>query len=131
MISIRSTSCCGLREVQGISNYNGKCRIGVTAMLRALMIPPGHVWSPREKLMRPAFPMVLFTQATANKDAAYRLCYGDQIHQAITRLKLGTVTVTEPVRNGNSGNTIRAYIWTPDWAAAEKFLIAENTKRLK
>lgn len=115
-IESRVTACCGVKEINGISNFVGRPKDA----LRRLLKPACHMVGGRYQRGSHAF--YTFTQATVGAHEARRLSYGEQLKDAISRYKLGTVTSSPPVRNFNSGNMVKVYVWAIDWPGVTSWL---------
>ena len=85
MAIARSTACCGINELDGVS-YG----------------------SPKESLLaaNPSVPFMFFSVTSSNKKKAEALV------STIKKDKLSTVRKTRQRRNPNSGNDLIMYMWT-------------------
>lgn len=109
-LSVRSTSCCGVRDIDGLSDHSRNMEGAF-------------------RLFWPQFTgaFALFTCPTKNK-------YGERFKKYIEKHKLGSVVETERRKNPNSGNMLRAYLWTLDKKACQKHyqdLLAPTMHKLK
>lgn len=104
--------CCGVKEIHGVQvqfyyeHRTDGSRRSVTATPVDFFRDVQHEMQKIENHR----PFWVYTVAGACK-------IGDQIKAVIEKNNLGTVMVTEPAYNYNSGNHVRVYIWT----APEKF----------
>jgi len=102
---LESTPCCGVSFIEGINDT------------------PDHViyqvceqkWSDWDDDRGQAF--LIFTDTTSSMknsrlgSASYR---GEKLAKFIIKHKLGTVISPNQRKNPNSGNMIKAWIWTPN-----------------
>ena len=93
--------CCGIREIEGIGELSAK---EVMADL-AEDFRYDHKWR-----------HAVFTQA--GKKARYGLSFA----AFIKKHKLGTVVASPTKENPNSGNPLKAFVWTVNWPALRKYL---------
>ena len=71
---------------------------------------------------------LVFSDADFNSDVSDGKTYGGRNFALyIKEHTLGHLTESPPVRNPNSGNTIRTWIWDVDWSALNSWY-AERTK---
>ena len=92
-MTIESTSCCGLKEIESITGESPEELLkGVCEYLNA------EVWEFD-------FSLLLFT-ATTDMDE------GDNLAKYIKKGGLGTVVKTRPKKNPNTGNRIVAWVWS-------------------
>lgn len=130
MIQIRYTTCCGLREVTGLSNYRTKAR---KALMDLLMQATYSTYGANGRMLKTRIPfrfgMFLFTQASEDENPDYQQAYGEQLKRMIEKFNLGTVTVVGPFHNPNTHNHIRTYNWVIDWNKALRFLHQELRKK--
>jgi hypothetical protein len=98
--------CCGVREIDGLSLHREPedALKGV-----ALSAAYDHKWR-----------HAIFTQAGKGKR------YGVQFAAYITKHKLGTVVASPTKVNPNSGNPLKAFIWTVNWPAFRKWASAHG-----
>jgi len=106
------SGCCGIRELSGIGYYASPA-----ACIKELLV------NDEDEYDGPAIdsmmdrPFIIFSAVTCYKHQPnVPVTYGDKLMRYIRRHKLGTVVPTKPVKNPGSGNTVKAYIWTPDYA---------------
>lgn len=90
-----SQSCCGMMELEGVHDYE-----------------PRKVLSHIEGLTRK--PIILFTDNSFGN--------GQTTADMIAANKLGGIVNTDWVTNRNTDNQIRAWLWTPDYEALQRFL---------
>lgn len=113
-----SFDCCGLHEINGISEYRDDNEDVLFALLTT---DEGGEFDPKtdtfkelrsldtEKLLSGSH--VVFTQASKTR---VKSGYGYNLANLIEKEKLGTVVAGDPSRNPNSGNYVHPFIWTPD-----------------
>jgi hypothetical protein len=94
--------CCGVREIDGLAFYDGKPEEAMKVVAKNTVYD--HTWR-----------HALFTQAGKGKR------YGTNFATYITKHKLGTVVATPTKVNPNSGNPLKAFIWTINWPAFKKW----------
>ena len=106
MIATRKTTCCGLREIYGITNESGIDVIFRVSRLR----------------LKTALILFTDTVKTLHGGALMRHTdyYGNPrggvaLADFIQKNNLGEVTQSEPVLNQNSGNIICGWFWKVDW----------------
>jgi hypothetical protein len=126
MADIHHMECCGVKELADLSDYPltdaGARRFLSTIIDEHLTEAPHRhqvydypageyrYEDVPEKRHAPAF--FIFTQAGTATDPNGRTAYGDHFKEWIEAQKLGTVIVTEPNLNENSGNLVKVYVWT-------------------
>lgn len=96
---LESTSCCGVYEINGLEKTPHRTIKRVSEFLKE---PQGY-WE--DEPIKLSF--IVFTDATKNKR-------GQTLATYIKRKKLGTVLGARARTNPNSGNKIKAWIWSPD-----------------
>lgn len=104
MFNLNGMVCCGLLELEGL------------AMSRTQDFPSHLAKAFDEYGYIPA--IVVFTGVVGVRGESYTRDFS----RLIAREHLGTVKSTR-AWNPNSGNTIRAYLWTLDREAVRKFLV--------
>src|SRR3990167_4488610 len=107
-MEVRATGCCGMKELVDIS----KCT------------DPQQVVSHYTNYFREyggGAPFVIFTGVVkrVRKDHASNRPdnYGEALATYITEHKLGEVVTTLPERKNVSGNTLKLWLWMPDYTA--------------
>jgi hypothetical protein len=101
-------NCCGMRELVGASEATNLIR---AERVIADIANPTH---------RRNYCIVTFNGLRS---------YTGRLATVIKRNNLGAVVgLPEAARNPNSGNIITAYLWTPDWAALDKWQEARRAK---
>lgn len=95
-------NCCGLREITDLSSHR-EPEEAFLNLLRLLNNP----YYPRTRRWRHA----VFTEAKGN--------YGRKFATFLRQNHLGKVVCTPKEINPNSGNPLRAFVWTVDWPAVE------------
>lgn len=123
MIGYNGLSCCGVKEITGLSTHSPK---QVQATLRRLLnnwryeadfdYNTRRVWLPR----LPAF--LLFTQARLQPGDEANDLYGDQFAQLITDLQLGDVIAADEKINPNSQRLLTPYLWRTDEDAIREYM---------
>jgi len=109
MATLRETSSCGIRELNGLNgNGYGTRTDGISdnlvRVLQTALQGKGqraHLW---------------FSDVNSPNRGGRRLC------DVILRYGLGPVAESVPARNPSSGNTIVGWVWTPDYAAVASFV---------
>ncbi len=91
-MELRSTSCCGLKDYDGLSN---KPEISLETMCR-YRYDMGY-----------SSAFILFTDPVINGR-------GELLRDLIVKLKVGIVVETEAIENPNTGKMLVAYIFTPN-----------------
>ena len=126
MAEVSHMECCGIRELDKLSDME-RTRKGALAAMREIksyLTDKGHYakyydWDTGqtergdwhdEVFHCPAF--FIYSQAGTPTDITGRGGYGDYFTSFILEEGLGTVQITEPALNENSGNLIRVYLWT-------------------
>lgn len=100
---VNETSCCGLREISGLSEH----RTPAIAMQAFCRFSLGLDYNYNGRLGRTLeFSHAVFTAATGKND------YGEKFAAFILRNKLGTVTPSQRRNNPNSGNPLKVWVWT-------------------
>ena len=94
MIALKETSCCGMGEVSGISGRSPE------ETLRLVY---------KDSLAnKPFYAFIVFTDITMDMN-------GQNLRNLIKQNDLGEVIESNSRLNSNSGNRIKAYIWSPHW----------------
>lgn len=112
-LGIKPTGCCGLDEINNISQANNAAEI-VDYVAKQ--------YSPNGAARRPV-PFLLFTGVTlrrATDHASGRQDdYGQALEDYILKNELGTITRTDARTNFryylHSSNDMRVWIWSPNW----------------
>ena len=112
-LTIFRTSNCGVLELSGISTYKDPEEVVAVFARRASYTD-----------FKVAF--VTFTGVTVARDPLHNAVvrtddYGQALQNYIEAKKLGEVVCTKSTFNPASGNDIRVWIWTPDFAALKDF----------
>lgn len=124
-MSIAHMECCGIKEIDELRDlelsYKGATRFFLN--LRDELTDEAHTTTSRynydfgryeqvevpECIRTPAF--LIFSQANSQSDPDGNT-YGDYFKGFIEAEGLGTVQETEPKLNKNSGNLVKAFLWT-------------------
>ena len=101
-----SMQCCGVKEIAGISNYTPR------QVITQIM---SHAYYKRAGLY-------IFTGVVHGESDSY----GGRFAEYIRVRKLGTVTASEASRNPNTMNTVKVWVWKPNYIALAK--LAEDKK---
>lgn len=105
MSTINHTSCCGVKEIDGISSTKPKSTIR-DVILRHANGTFGAVY--------------IFTSAS---EEFGKRKYGEKLKKEIEKMKLGHVYASTPTLNLNSGNMLTTFLWTVDLLGIEKYII--------
>ncbi len=100
---IRDTSNCGMKELHNL-----------TAAPKAFI---QEAYTQRNRAA-----LIIFS------DSEHR-GYGNLLFTEIVDYALGRVVRTDAKRNPRSGNAIRAFAWSPDYAAVGRYLTPKTAKR--
>ena len=108
--------CCGVAEIDGLQ-YR---RYGVTTpfdpekALRQLYNDGWSQWNDNGEQDDDGPPFLIFTAVVAayGSDYALDLTNGDVLMKYIRDNRLGAVKRSQPKRNPNTDNEVRAYLWT-------------------
>ena len=122
LMDVRSMMCCGVAEVDGISDYAQPADA-----MRDIVCD--ERWDPATEkdvyvLDIPEVAHIIFTQASRR---TAKVGYGYQLARYIKRHGLGTVVVSQPAKNPNTSNQVHVFIWTLDeagitqWAKKQGF----------
>ena len=123
MINIHDTACCGMREINGLSW--ARPLNNTTQVLKDIYNYRSY---DNRQYVRPA--VYVFTQASSVKNPKLpSAVYGARLAKFIRAQNLGPVVSTRPAMNPNSGNYVRAFTWTPDWAAFDGWIIQQNKRK--
>lgn len=113
-------ACCGVGEIDGLSDYKDSAQRALEALLRDNGVP-------RQ-------PFIIFTQATS----ARKESYGDRFKAYLEAEGLGEVSISGYKANPNSGNFVKVFVWTVNqkaigkvYAAFNKSATAEEAARMK
>jgi hypothetical protein len=87
---IEQTNCCGFKEIDGLNDNTAKESLNQVC----------------EDFFNGEDAAFLFFTGVSKKR------YGQNFKRLITKLKLGKIIETEAKRNPNSGNKIKAWIWS-------------------
>lgn len=109
MIQVNRTSCCGMREVGGLSS--------VKDSEKALYDICKEMYTQNKN---GAF--ILFSAPATQK-------YGDSLKRAIIRNDLGTVQKFRAKHNPNSGNMLNIYSWAVSKQKSRSWYSKESTRR--
>lgn len=89
---LKDTTCCGMGEIHYIDSSE-----------------PHEILSEAyRQLVRPYYAFIVFTGITPER-------YGQDLRSYILRNNLGEVVESKSRLNTNSGNRIKAYIWSPNY----------------
>ena len=107
IIEVTNLACCGIKEIDGLS----RTKYPAEAMYSLLYNCEG-------------FRYIIFSQAGAKAK------YGERFANFIYRHKLGSIVSTRGVyKNPNSGNILKAWIWTVDTKACNEWFEEEDAKQ--
>lgn len=122
MFEIRSTSCCGMRELGDIGGGNKTAEQVLREL--CLNLPPVYDYAQKRnghfKLAGRTinFNLVVFTgvviRMRGDNSNERKDNYGEQLASLITNEGLGVVVPSATGVNPNTGNTIQAWVWTVD-----------------
>jgi hypothetical protein len=115
--------CCGVREIDGISD----CASAEEAMKELLVEEADHDTTDQFD----ARPFIIFTAITRVKGGRKTITYGDDFKNYILSNNLGTVVEMGPETNPGTGNKLKLYVWTPNYATLNKLqakLVKEREK---
>lgn len=124
MIDVRFLDCCGIHELVALSHF----------------VNPGTVEANVKHVLRNKnCAFYLFSCVEEHEDPDYEEdydtstagAYGKIFADYIIKHKLGTVVMSDLATNPNSGNRLRAYLWTVDWDAAKKHLARKRIVKKK
>lgn len=125
---IRSTSCCGMKEMYGIADGGHDPRTYVS-------IPPDPkaqvLWFGRHRTATRRLPFIVFSGVEAynyQNTNSSMLKYASRLARFITRHRLGKVAKSIVALNPNSSNLIQAFIWAPDYTNLAAFVERENAR---
>lgn len=96
---LKDTSCCGLKEIDGLSCSPEQT---VDELCEELFEEPVSCF-----IDNPDMAFILFTDAVKYKN-------GQELARFIQKHDLGTVYGARARTNPNSGNKIKAWIWSPN-----------------
>lgn len=97
-MDIAQTSCCGLREIENLSDYN-HTKEAMQAFCKKFLNTDLYGGYTSDK-----YAFVLFTGVIEER-------YGQRFARFITATKLGKVTGSRARINPNSENVIKVWIW--------------------
>jgi len=97
-----STSSCGMVE------------------LHTLSVPTKNLL---EEVNRTRYALVVFSDSEGRGN-------GNRLYADIVDHELGRVVRTDAKRNPNTGNDIRAFAWSPDYAALKAYLTPRKPARV-
>ena len=103
--------CCGLREISGIARCSGPEK-ALENLAKGMLYDS-------------SWRHAVFTQAGT------RSTYGEKFKAYILKEKLGTVVESETKVNPNSGNKLKAYVWTVDWRRMKGWMKRHKIEREK
>lgn len=120
MLNIEDMSCCGIKEISGISSRQDFTESFISFI-------GDHGFSPRDKKDKGFCRFLLFSQASRSPNPVRG--YGENFKKWILAHKFGKVSSTGgDVKNPNSGNYLKIYIWTVDWEAIRKWFLADSRR---
>lgn len=141
MPNVARLECCGIQELFDLSEMKLTQKGAIAAMreIKSNLTEDAHYdayydWNTcqtergdwcDEVFHCPAF--FIYSQAGTPTDITGRGAYGDYFTSFIIEEGLGTVQMSEPALNENSGNLVRVYLWTVNQDAFK----AWNGKRAK
>lgn len=117
MFVTREIACCGMREIGSLSAHRSP--------EEAMKAFAGQTLKTHQN-----FRYVIFSEAVY-RPAANRRGYGRAFAAFIRSEKLGKVSTTGWNVNPNSGNNLKAWIWTVDWTALQKWASKKRVKPTK
>lgn len=103
------TSCCGIREIYGIGNKTPEL----------ILYSLGYYLDQGEGISGAHY---LFSDNTGAQDGVH---YGEVFRDYIINHELGTVLETPFKHNPNSGNMLKAFLWTIDQPAFDRWFVAK------
>lgn len=114
MIEVVSMSCCGIREIAGLSSYAYEDKKdGFDIVIRRLLTTDViSIYGSSYSEDQFGTGALLFTQATYRTDKGRKSGYGYRFAADIVKRKLGTVTEAKGYINPNTGYHITPFIWT-------------------
>lgn len=124
-IDLNELDCCGVGELNGISEYPNDPRGAVIDILTD-EDPSFEADDEARILAIPNKSHLIFTQAQRTR---VRISYGNRLAAYITQQRLGAVVQSAPARSPNTGNYITVFVWALDkaairrWAKRNKFVI--------
>lgn len=148
-MEINSGACCGVGEINGLSEFKGKKDGGLAAfwgIIEQLLYDagvssdtidleeydenggrnyiPASAWKDHATDVKHAigYAHLFFTQAD-EKRGKYS-GYGFNLEQYIIDQGLGDVVVSNSSKNGGTGNYITLFVWTPDKKAVAAHYVA-------
>ena len=120
MFNIDDLSCCGIKEISGISS-----RQDFTESFIQFIGEQGFY--PATKGDKGFCRFLLFSQASKTPNPVRG--YGERFQKWIRDHKFGKVTSTGgDVKNPNSGNYLKIYVWTVDWEAIRKWFLTDSRR---
>lgn len=120
MLSIDDMRCCGIKEISGLSS-----RQDFTNSFIDFIRVQGFY--PKEKSDKGFCKFLLFSQASRTPNPVTG--YGERFQKWIRDHKFGKVTSTGgDVRNPNSGNYLKIYVWTVNWEAIRKWFLSDSRR---
>lgn len=131
-ITLQSNYCCGVRELDGLEEMRGRrdpkeFLIAVIGQMGGWKVDYSkplndsvYYWNRqyakvKSEKLHPGCAHVLFTQAGS------RSKYGERFRDFIVSANLGKVIESDGKVNPNSRRSVRAFLWSPDKAALEKW----------
>ena len=104
-----TVSCCGIREIGDLSSHKTPQQ-AVAAFVKQTL-----------KAYRSNFRYAIFSEAVYEgyPGSRPRKPYGRAFAAYLKTEKLGRVAATAWNKNPNSGNNLKAWIWTVDWEALQ------------
>jgi len=121
VIEICNLECCGIRELNGLSDAESS-----KEALLSFYYNTSYIDADR-------FRYVIFSQALSYR-CGRTPAYGEKFASYLRNLRVGSVKIatTEDVKNPNSNNFLKVWIWTVDWDALKAWANKPaNAKLLK
>lgn len=106
-------SCCGTREIDGLSSYDNP----EEAMKALFDGTKGYDTFYDDQ----SFRFVYFTEAIPSGKRINSVNYGKQFAAYIEKENLGKVTAIPHEVNPNTGNKVGVFVWVVDWNGVHKW----------
>ena len=115
MANVDSMTCCGVDELSGIS------RQAPEGTILDLLRDGGEGFETDHDILKGDKRFTIFTQATKRRGGPRG--YGERLSKYIVDSGMGSVVgIGGDVKNPNSGNYLKVFVWTMDWAGVLAWL---------
>ena len=120
-IELEGCECCAIREVSGISNYEKSTPKNALVHIAERFFSVRHYGINQRKEYKATGAFILFSEVVRYNNRRKRHNFAEDVKEYIEAHKLGSVNVSDELKNPNSKNIVKPYMWGVDKKALLKF----------